>query len=85
MGNVGDRQRYFENFVTHVAMAFDKREVNCIVPLCSSDEDHDIFIWSVRTLNEPRKRGSDNLQTTQLNTISYSWEICYYLLLAKQR
>ena len=80
VANLGGRGGYFSNLDMRCGMSFDIRED--ITPLCSDVDDGGLFVWSEECISELKKR-SGALKTLQLDAISYLWEICYDILIAK--
>ena len=80
VANLGGRGGYFSNLDMHCGMAFDIRED--ITHLCCDVDDGGLFVWSEECMSELKKR-SGALKTLQLDAISYLWEICYDLLIAR--
>jgi hypothetical protein len=61
-------------------MAFDPTDD--VSNLCSSGESGSLFVWNEEVMKELKGKGGD-LNKVQLDAVSYLWEICYDLLLAK--
>ena len=53
-----------------------------VSPLCSDGVENSLFVWS-KHITEILKQRDGSLHESQLLTISYLWEICDDLLLAK--
>jgi hypothetical protein len=71
---------YFEDLEIHCGMGFDRKED--VSPLCLADSDKSLFAWSKKTLEELRKKDGDQ-SDKQLVAISYLWELCDSLLMAR--
>ena len=78
--NVGGVGGCFENLEVYCGMAFDKTED--VQSICSVEIDNSLFVWSKECLDILKQRDG-NLKDSQLLAISYLWELCYDLLLAK--
>jgi len=78
--NVGAREGYFENLDMYCAMSFHSK--SDVTALCSHDLENSLFVWSGETMEEIKKKGGV-LQKHQLDAVSYLWELCYDLLLAR--
>ena len=75
---------HFENLVMYYGMAFDKNQDTR--PLCSVDAADSLFVISDRTVKELKRRAEKkvvSLKRMQLTAVSYLWELCYDVMLAK--
>ena len=54
-----------------------------VTPLCSEGAENSLFVWSKDCITILKQRDYI-LQESQLLAISYLWEICHDLLLAKK-
>ena len=78
--NIGAVRGYFEDIEVYCGMGFDREED--VSPLCLVDSDKSLFAWSKKTLKELRKKDGDQ-SNQQLIAISYLWELCDSLLMAR--
>ena len=51
-------------------------------PLISEDASNSLFVWSNETMKELKSKCGE-LKKLQFDAVSYLWEICYDLVLAK--
>ena len=79
--NLGRRKGYFGHLEMRCGMAFDAK--GDVSALTSNGEEDSLFVWREQTMSELSKRGGD-LKQLQLDAISYLWEICYDIALAKR-
>jgi len=79
--NIGGTGGSFENLRVFCGMAFNRKDD--ISPLCSVGANNSLFVWSKQTIEELKKKDG-NLQDNQLVAISYLWETCDDLLLARE-
>jgi len=79
--NIGGTGGTFENLRVFCGMAFNRKDD--ISPLCSVNANNSLFVWSKQTIEELKKKDG-NLQDNQLVAISYLWETCDDLLLARE-
>jgi len=77
---IGKRKGYFDDLLMYCGMAFDPTDD--VSNLCSSGESGSLFVWNEEVMKELKGKGGD-LNKVQLDAVSYLWEICYDLLLAK--
>ena len=61
-------------------MSFDK--MKDVTSICSDGTDDSLFVWTKECLDILKQRDG-KLKDNQLLAISYLWELCYDLLLAK--
>ena len=78
--NIGGEEGCFENLEVYCGMAFDKKEN--VTSLCSDGEDDSLLVWNKETIAILKQR-KGSLKENQLLAVSYLWELCYDLLLAK--
>ena len=78
--NLGAVRGYFDDLAMYCGLGFDAKAD--LSSLLSSSMSTGVFIWSTEVMEELNKKGG-NLQRLQLNALSYLWEICYDLVLAK--
>ena len=76
-GNMG---KYWDNLQVYCGMAFDRQ--GDVTPLCSSDGEKSLYVWSKQVTDELKKRDG-SFQDSQLLAVAYMWELCDQLLLAK--
>ena len=81
MKNIGEIEGCFDNREVYCGMAFDRTED--VTPLCSEGVENSLFVWSKGYIDITKQRDC-SLQESQLLAISYLWEICDDLLLAKK-
>ena len=79
--NFGEIEGYFENIEVYCGMEFDRKED--FTPLCSEGAENSLFVWIKDCITILKQRYC-SLQESQLLEISYLWEICDDLLLAKK-
>jgi len=63
-----------------VEWPFGKKEI--VTSLCSDGRGDNILVWNKETIDILKQR-KGNLKENQLLAVSYLWELCYNLLLAK--
>ena len=80
VSNLGVAEGCFESLQMYCGMTYDKRRDTS--PLRSEGAADSLFVWSIQTIDELKKKGGD-LKKLQLDAIAYLWEISYDLLLAK--
>ena len=78
--NIGGTGGYFENLERYCGMAFDKD--GGIKQICMESGEGSLFVWRKECVDVLKQRDG-SLQESQLLAISYLWELCYDLLLAK--
>ena len=79
--NLGEIEGYFENLEVYCGMAFDRKED--VTPLFSEGAENSLFVWIKDCITILKQRDC-SLQESQPLAISYLWEICDDLLLAKK-
>ena len=80
VANIGGEEGCFENLEVYCGMAYDKKE--SVASLCSDGADESLLVWNKETVAILKERKGD-LKENQLLAVSYLWELCYDLLLAK--
>ena len=80
--NIGEMGGYFDNLEMYCGMAFNRQ--GDVSPLCSEGAASSLFVWSTQSI-EQLKRREGTLKDGQLMAVSYLWEICDDLLLAKHQ
>ena len=77
---IGEIGGFFDNLEVYFGLAFDR--TGDVSPLCSDGAENRLFVWS-KYSTEIMKQRDVSLQESQLLEISYLWEICDDILLAK--
>ena len=78
--NIGGIGGYFDDLVVYCGMAFDR--AGDVLSLCSEGAENSLFVWHKHNTDILEQRDG-SLQENQLLAISYLWEICGDILLAK--
>ena len=79
--NIGEIEGCFEHLKVYCGMVFDRMED--VSPLCLECAENSLFVWSKGCIDIMKQRDC-SIQESQLLAISYLWEICDDLLLAKK-
>ena len=78
--HIGGIEGYFDDLEVYCGMAFDRTKD--VEPLCLEGAENSLFVWDKGCIDILKLRDC-SLQDDQLLAISYLWEICDDLLLAK--
>ena len=78
--HIGEIEEYFDDLEVYCGMVFDRTKD--VEPLYLEGAENSLSVWS-KHITEILKQSDVSLQESQLLAISYLWEICDDLLLAK--
>ena len=78
--NLGVSEGNFNNLNMHCQMAYNKKGDN--IRLITQDANNSLCVCSNETLKELQSK-SEEQKKLQLDVVTYLWEICYDLVLAK--
>ena len=79
--HIGGIEVYFDDLEVTCEMVFDRTKD--VEPLCLEDAENSLFMWDNKGCIDILKLRHCSLQDNQFLAISYLWEICDDLLLAK--